>query len=79
MFDNQDQLLIKNSNKDTLPSDEDHIKDYSAFIGKDYIFDEDLYQNIILITPVKNKLKVQFYDGNNFILTEDELKEGVIF
>jgi hypothetical protein len=80
MFDNQEQMLIKNKTKgDDASIDSDNVKDYSTFIGKDYIFDNDLYPNIILITPVKNKLKVKFYDGNTFILTEAELTEGVKF
>jgi len=80
MFDNQELLLIKNKTKDDdTPVDLDNTKDYSAFIGKDYLFDDDLYPNIILITPVKDKLKVRVYDGTTFILTETELTEGVKF
>lgn len=80
MFDNQELLLIKNKTKDDdTPIDLDNTKDYSAFIGKDYLFDDDLYPNIILITPVKDKLKVRVYDGTTFILTETELTEGVKF
>lgn len=81
LYENQDKLLIKNKNKANQDekTTEEEMKDYSSFIGKDYLFDGDLYQNIILITALKSKLKVKFYDGDNFILTEAELNEGIIF
>lgn len=80
MFDNQELLLIRNHTKnDTVDNKLVNQKDYSTFIGKDYFFDNELYTNIILITPTKNKLKVKFYDGNTFIITESELKEGIQF
>lgn len=80
LYDNQDKLLIKNKTKSDLEkSQDDVLKDYSMYIGKDLVLDGDLYQNIILIIPHKDKLRVQFYDGMMILLTEDDLKRDILF
>lgn len=83
MYNNQDSMIIKGKSKAELEAEKNNDlfedKDHGEFYGKDYLFDDEMYVNIIAIVPVKNKLKVKFYDDTIIVLSEDDLKEGVIF
>ncbi|MBN2768435.1 MAG: replication initiation protein [Campylobacterales bacterium] len=69
MYEHQEHLLIKD---DATSAAEFSEEDYSKYYGSNLILDGEMYENIILITPTKSKLKVKFYSGDQIILDEDE-------
>ena len=77
MYDNQDRLLIKDPDdkKETSPFKE---KYFTKYYGKDFILDGEMYKNIILITPVKTKLKIKFYQGELLLISEEDFLTGVL-
>ena len=83
MYDNQERMIIKGKTKGELKVEKEEdlteAKDYSKFLGKDYIFDDEVYTDILTIHPVKDKLKIKFYHGDIIILSEVELEAGVVF
>ena len=76
LYENQEMIIAK-QDVDELVETKD--KDYSAYYGKDFLFANEMYQNIVSIFPVSQKLKVSFYDGSVMILSEDELNKGIIY
>jgi len=69
LYENQDKLL----NKKTIEMLEKDDEDYSKYYGKNLFFEEEMYENIILISQTKTgKLKVKFYGGELIILSKDD-------
>ena len=79
MYEHQN-LLITHQKRMLKDKDYKH-KDYTEFYGKDLIYDDELFQHIIHITPTQkhNKIKIRFKNGAMFIMDEDEFKASVIF
>jgi len=69
LYENQDKLL----NKKTIEMLEKDDEDYTKYYGKNLFFEEEMYENIILISQTKTgKLKVKFYGGELIILSKDD-------
>ena len=69
LYENQDKLL----NKKTIEMLEKDDEDYTKYYGKNLFFEEEMYENIILISQTKTgKLKVRFYGGELIILSKDD-------
>ena len=75
MYEHQDHLLIKDKATATAEFNED---DFSKYYGADLLLDGEMYNNIILITPTKSKLKVKFYSGEMVVMSENEFMGCVI-
>lgn len=82
MYENQDRLLIK-QDPDSPDSPENldlEDKDYSSYYGKDFLYDGEMYNDIVLIVPRNGDLlKVKFQTGETMLLPEDVLNKGLIF
>ena len=77
LYDNQDKLLIKEQAENIEDFNEDN---FGKYYGKDLIFDEEMFNNIIYIQPTskKNKLKIKFYSGEILIMSEEDFMSSVI-
>ncbi|MBD3808420.1 MAG: replication initiation protein [Epsilonproteobacteria bacterium] len=75
LYENQEMIIAK---QDTDSPEDTEEKDYSIYYGKDFLFANEMYEHIVSIFQVSQKLKVSFYDGSVMILSEDELTKGII-
>ena len=77
IYEHQKELLIKHQIDNLENYKEDN---FAKYYGKDLLFDEEMFNNIIYIHPSskKNKLKVKFYSGELLILSEDDFMSSVI-
>lgn len=75
MYEHQEHLLIKD---EATAEAEFSEEDYSRYYGSNLILDGEMYENIILITPTKSKLKVKFYSGDQIVLDEEEFMGCVL-
>lgn len=79
MYENQDRLLIR-QDPDSPYTENLDDNDYSDYYGKDFLYDGEMYSNIVLIVPRNGDLlKVKFEFGETMLLPEDVLKKGLIF
>jgi len=79
MYDNQNLLI---THQKRMLKDKDYSgKDWTEYYGKDLLYDDEMFNHIIRITPTQkyNKIKIQFQSGEMIIMDEEEFKESVIF
>ena len=75
MYENQDKMLIKKPKK----NNENKIKNYSKYYGKNIIIEGEMFEHIVFVSPIgTDRLKVKFISGENIILTEDDFLKYVI-
>jgi len=76
LYKNQHLLKIKSTYQENKNVTEN---DYAKYYGCSFTMAGEYYENIILITPVENKLKVKFKNGAIMILPEEDFLKGVLF
>jgi len=76
LYENQDRMLTKKQ-QDNFENFKE--SDFSKYYGKNLMFDGDLYEHIILISPssFKNKLKIKTESGI-IVMTEDEFMKNIL-
>jgi len=77
MYDNQDKMLIKKQSEKVQELEDE---DYSQYYGKNLLFDDEMYEHIILVHPTakKNRLKVKFQAGEMIVMSKEEFLNSVI-
>jgi len=77
LYEHQEQLLIKEQVDNLENYKEDN---FAKYYGKNLIFDDEMFDNIVFIQPTskKNKIKIKFYSGELLIMSEEDFMSSVI-
>lgn len=77
MYENQNQLEKYKREENS----EYENRDWTQYYGKDLLYDDELYKNIISIAPTKNKnkLKVKMYSGEIILIDIEDFLKSLTF
>jgi len=78
MYENQNLLITHQ--KRISKNLKQPSKDYTKYYGKDLFYDEEMFYNIIQITPTQNNsnIKIKFSSGERIIMSESEFLSSII-